>query len=239
MLLIIVFTITIIFSTIPFRVLAAQDQDIENNACYTCHKALGWKFGELATKWARSIHAKNGITCAKCHGGDPSIPLGNIDNLSTAEFMEIALKAMYYQENFVGAPKKEKVQELCKLCHQKQYKMYIESPMGASFLANKGGPSCVYCHGAHENHIPTTKICKDCHNDVSGFDKLNPHSALFEDVPKDLLTKIRNLHSETKYRGDISKLGKYLYAYSLGSIAFITLFVIYGLTFFILKKGGY
>ncbi len=237
--LLLIIIITIIVNIFPSNVLAAQDQDIEDNACYTCHKALGWKFGELATNWERSVHAKNGVTCSKCHGGDPNIPLGNVNDLSTTEFREITLSSMYYQENFVGAPKKEKVQELCKLCHSEQYKMYVDSPMGALFLANKGGPSCVYCHGAHENHIPNTKICEDCHNDVQGFNKLNPHSASFEDIPKDFPTKIKGMHSETKYGGDISKLGKYLYAYWLGSVAFITLFVIYALTFFVLKKGGY
>src|SRR5690348_815605 len=71
------------------------------NTCLDCHSALDAPLNVSADGFAASIHAQKGITCAGCHGGDPS----SADN------------AMSTKAGFKGNITRRQVPELCGKCH--------------------------------------------------------------------------------------------------------------------------
>ena len=42
------------------------------NSCLDCHSALPDPLGVSQDKFSQDIHAQKGLTCASCHGGDPT-----------------------------------------------------------------------------------------------------------------------------------------------------------------------
>jgi len=46
----------------------------EGNHCVTCHEAerLPISLGHSFEEWHASAHARGGVSCEKCHGGDPT-----------------------------------------------------------------------------------------------------------------------------------------------------------------------
>lgn len=148
---------------------AAQQED----ACSACHQVLGDQAARLVEEWKGSVHARQGIGCADCHGGDPRAK-------------DLA-QAMSPQAGFIGVPAKKDIPVVCGSCHSDvkrmrqysiptdQWQQYRESVHG-QLLA--GGDSnvatCADCHGAHNvrdrkdprspvyaNNVPAT--CARCH----------------------------------------------------------------------------
>ncbi len=44
----------------------------QQNSCLDCHSALDPPLQVTAEKFAQDIHSQKGLTCASCHGGDPT-----------------------------------------------------------------------------------------------------------------------------------------------------------------------
>src|ERR1019366_2668779 len=42
------------------------------NTCLDCHSTLPDPLGVSQEKFSQDIHAQKGLTCASCHGGDPT-----------------------------------------------------------------------------------------------------------------------------------------------------------------------
>src|SRR3974390_3239011 len=42
------------------------------NSCLDCHSALPDPLGVTQEMFSQDIHAQKGLTCASCHGGDPT-----------------------------------------------------------------------------------------------------------------------------------------------------------------------
>src|SRR5678809_216127 len=42
------------------------------NSCLECHSVLTDNLGVTEEKFSQDIHAQKGLTCASCHGGDPT-----------------------------------------------------------------------------------------------------------------------------------------------------------------------
>ena len=42
------------------------------NSCLDCHSALPDPLGVSQEKFSQDIHSQKGLTCASCHGGDPT-----------------------------------------------------------------------------------------------------------------------------------------------------------------------
>ena len=45
------------------------------NSCLDCHSALPDLLGVSQEKFSQDIHAQKGLSCASCHGGDPTSTL--------------------------------------------------------------------------------------------------------------------------------------------------------------------
>ena len=42
------------------------------SSCIDCHSALDGEYHVTADQYSQDIHAQKGLTCASCHGGDPT-----------------------------------------------------------------------------------------------------------------------------------------------------------------------
>lgn len=145
------------------------------NTCLDCHATLGGKHADITAQWQRSIHAERDVTCADCHGGDPSAT--TVDD------------AMSPAAGYIGAPAKADIPALCASCHADvarmrqydlptdQYAKYKESIHGIRLA--EGDPNvatCFDCHGGHQvlkANDPASSVypanvpqmCARCHAD--------------------------------------------------------------------------
>jgi len=229
---------TAIFVLCAATIRADQGQ----GACVTCHLFLGGALAQPVTEWNASIHRQNDITCDLCHGGNPDIDLGDIQHLSTQEFDEKKAQAMSKSDNFIGSPAGKAMFDMCGQCHDDAVAGYANSIMGKAYLANKGGPSCVTCHNAHNNVIPAVpKVCESCHKDTAGFDQIDPMNVTEATINQ--LSKIRIELAEEKAKGERPQLApafpEDMDTYQVGLLAFgavLLLFLIGYLVYVILEK---
>ena len=195
-----VYTYVIFISIISVMVVAVARAQQAPNACITCHEYLGGELAKPVTEWKGSVHQQNGITCDLCHGGNAGINLGDINRLSPQQFADRQAGAMSKSHGFVAKPSGQALFDLCKQCHSASVVRYAGSIMGKAYLGNKGGPSCVTCHNAHNNVIPSVpKVCESCHKDTTGFDQIDPMNVTESTLSE--LSRIRIKLAEEKARG--------------------------------------
>lgn len=148
----------------------------EVDNCVECHSTLEeGQHAEIVTQSLRSIHNERNVSCADCHGGDPS-----------ATTQEEAKSA---QANYVGVPAKADIPALCASCHANvtqmrqynlptdQYAKYQESIHGIRLEeGDENVATCFDCHGGHQilkaNDPASTvyspnvpAMCASCHAD--------------------------------------------------------------------------
>jgi len=130
-------------------------EQIEENLCISCHASREMKpdFKQCTEAWQASWHAKNGISCEHCHGGDP----------------RDAALAMSHERGFVGTPKVKEMPEFCGKCHIAIAANYLESGHGKALMAGKKAPNCVTCHGGcgiqkASIDIISEQLCTRCHS---------------------------------------------------------------------------
>jgi len=186
----------------PLSAAAQQRTD----QCFICHAALGDPPSQL---FVRDIHAKKGVKCADCHGGDAS--------------SDDADKAMSPSAGFMGVPLGDRISEVCGACHSHAERMSAfgsRLPIGQLEMLKagvhgkpslKGGErlaECTTCHGAHgivpvqDPRSPVyplnvTKTCSRCHADASYMRAYNLK------LPVDQMEKYRtSVHGVRNAKGD-------------------------------------
>ncbi|MFQ6082690.1 MAG: hypothetical protein ACE5WD_04950 [Candidatus Aminicenantia bacterium] len=174
------FALSILLLIVP-RVYAQE----EVNSCLVCHEDEKKEFGE-------SIHAKRGLECVSCHGGNP-------------KEMELE-EAMSPKIGFIGKPDKKEMVKLCASCHSDvekmkqyglrtdQYKLYITSYHGIALFKNndQNVAGCIDCHHNHlilppsdtrssvyKKNIPET--CAQCHSNSKLMGKYGLPSNQYEE----------------------------------------------------------
>jgi hypothetical protein len=163
----------------------AQAVDEESYSCMVCH-------GEQKVEFKESIHAKMGILCHDCHGGDPR----SLDQETS----------MSKKAGFIGKPTRKDLVFLCGNCHADRKRMqpfgipthqlddYKTSMHGIAVLERNdpNAATCTDCHGAHrilmadnpESKVFPTNIpqtCAACHSNKELMDKYNLPSNTFEE----------------------------------------------------------
>lgn len=149
----------------------------DKNTCMDCHLQLDGALAEAAKKLANDYHEKKGISCADCHGGDPTA--------------EDADESMNPERGFLGSPSVAEIPEFCGRCHSNPEYMRKYNPALATDQLDKYRTShhgqllkrgdrkvaqCVSCHGVHDirpANDPLSKIysanvpgtCSGCHSD--------------------------------------------------------------------------
>jgi predicted CXXCH cytochrome family protein len=182
--LLIMTTVFVIY--LPHFSLAADDN------CLTCHQ--GWEDEDGPSHMiTRDIHIQNGLGCADCHGGDP-----------TLDDMDDVRKSTGYR----GVPNHLQVPDFCARCHSDaeymrahnpalptdQLDKYKTSVHGQRLFGQRDAKvaNCVSCHSVHQigdgklphssthpTNVPAT--CGKCHADKQYMAEYNISTSQLED----------------------------------------------------------
>jgi predicted CXXCH cytochrome family protein len=151
----------------------AQTKD----SCLDCHSNLPEPLGVSEETYTQNVHARKGLTCVACHGGDPSADDPD--------------KAMSRASGFKGKIKRRQIPELCASCHSDaermkkynpglrvdQFQQYKTSVHGMKWAKGDSKVAvCTDCHGVHDLRPPSdprskvhptniASTCAHCHAD--------------------------------------------------------------------------
>ncbi len=157
--------------SLPLRANAAE-RGKAGNTCVHCHSRLpGSSFvGTKSHSWSGSVHERQGVTCDKCHGGDPQAAgqkeahagvLGSADPQSKVYFKNIP--------------------STCGTCHGAEFYKFSQSRHYRILQSAGKGPECVTCHGSMVTTVlkPDTlaAVCEQCHNERMGTFPYVPQKA--------------------------------------------------------------
>jgi hypothetical protein len=179
------------------------------NSCLDCHSILDPPYKVSAEQFSRDIHAQKGLTCASCHGGDPS---------------KDDQDAMSKKAGFRGRIARKDVPALCGRCHSdsaymRQYNPSLRTDQFAQYLTSVHGKLrakgdekvavCTDCHGVHDlrpvsdarSKVHPSNIaqtCARCHADAAYMKEYS--------IPTDQYTGYSaSVHHEAlTERGDLS-----------------------------------
>lgn len=138
------------------------------NSCVDCHrlaktvKALPAWYQDQFIHWYGSVHGRKGVTCDKCHGGDPD----RSDRKQAHQGMKPSGdpdSRVYYKN----------LPETCGACHKGVYREFIQSRHYQYLKADRLAPTCTTCHGFQmdiEGVVPLQIAgrCTICHNSRMG-----------------------------------------------------------------------
>lgn len=151
---------------------------------------------------------------------------------------------MSKSQGFIGKPSGKAMFDVCSRCHPASVDRYARSIMGKAYLDNKGGPSCVTCHGAHRNAMPQVpQVCTQCHKDTSGFDRIDPMNVTESTVTALSGIRIKVAREKATGKGPplLPEFPEDLDAFQIGFVAFgavLVLFIIGYIVYKTLEKRG-
>ena len=151
------------------------------NTCVDCHSFLDPPLQVTQEQFSHDIHAQKGLTCASCHGGDPT---------------KADMLAMSKSAGFRGKIERRQVPALCGRCHSdaaymKDYKIptdqvaHYRKSVHAQTLAqgDTSAPTCTTCHGNHGATPPgvasVANVCGTCHVFFAQLFEKSPHQSAF------------------------------------------------------------
>jgi hypothetical protein len=147
-------------------------QEKKGNSCVSCHSQLpGSSFiGTKSHSWKGSIHQKHGVTCDKCHGGNP---------LASGERQ--AHRGVYGSSNPQSSVYFKNIPSSCGKCHGGEFYKFTQS-LHYRMLETQGkGPDCVTCHGSMVTTVLSpdnlVAVCERCHNERMGVFPYIPQKA--------------------------------------------------------------
>lgn len=142
--------------------LAAPAPAASADNCIDCHRkaVLPLDREHDYKQWEKSAHAKAGISCHNCHGGDPK--------LTGAE----AHKGVLPSSDPASPIYFTKVPDTCGACHADELKAFKQSEHHKELMRSGKGPNCVTCHGSMANSVMTPQqmetTCSLCHRKPTG-----------------------------------------------------------------------
>jgi Cytochrome c7 and related cytochrome c len=150
---------------------AAGNEEVRNS-CVHCHSQLpNTSFvGVKSHSWKGSIHQKKGVTCDKCHGGNPR-----------ASGEKEAHRGVLGSSNPGSTVYYKNVPATCGKCHGAEFYKFTQSLHYSRLESTGQGPDCVTCHGSMVTTIliPDTvaAVCERCHNERMGIFPYIPQKA--------------------------------------------------------------
>ena len=151
------------------------------NSCVECHKDIDEKnLSEPTNVSSDDVHAKAGLTCVSCHGGN-SIT----DDISLAKDPA---------QGFVGKPQKKDIPQFCAKCHADATYMKRYSPNMPTDQLSKYNVSQ---HGQlNVKGDKKTAVCTSCHNAHNILAQDNPASPTYA---LNVLDTCAKCHSDKEY----------------------------------------
>ena len=136
-----------------------------------CHENLLSRLAKSNyAQWKASKHAVSGVTCDKCHGGNPS-----------AQDKEKAHKGVLRSSDPNSSIYYLNLPSTCGKCHEKQFSEFTLSKHYKRLEKVELGPTCSTCHRPHTFDVPEAadlaKICQNCHNENIGANPEVPKKA--------------------------------------------------------------
>lgn len=167
--------------------LAASAAWAAKDSCFECHSVQEG----MSIIFQDDIHYKNGISCADCHGGDPSDDNGNT--------------SMNASRGFKVRVKHEDVAAYCGRCHSDsafmgkhkagertdQAALYSKSVHGQELAkGNAKAATCIDCHGIHniravddpKSTVAPARLaakCGFCHDEEAKLFQQSAHAKVF------------------------------------------------------------
>ena len=163
------------------------------NRCADCHAAQQLEMDQAhIEEWRDSAHARAGVGCEDCHGGDPTT------------FVQLqAHRGVLHSARKHAKTSYRKLPETCGSCHLELLNAWQNGPHSALVeVGSRAAPSCATCHGS----LATQSIaggglqarCSQCHGE--GAEHANPASMV---RGGDLLLRLRDL---TATRNKVGRL---------------------------------
>jgi len=137
--------------------------ELAESTCVTCHRALPRTFiGHTFADWEGSVHARQGVSCHDCHGGDP-----------TQAPVEWAHQELRPSPDLQSPLHFTKVPQTCGRCHTQEFAYFRQSVHYQQLQETGRGPNCVTCHGAMAVAVLSpgelVATCGACHNERLGI----------------------------------------------------------------------
>jgi hypothetical protein len=180
------------------------------DSCLDCHSVLPDPLGVSQEKFSHDIHAQKGLTCASCHGGDP-----------TSDDPD---KAMSRKAGWKGKIDRKQIPQLCGSCHSNpaymrqfnpslrtdQLSQYQTSVHGKRLAAGDTKVAvCTDCHSVHDlrapgdpastvNPLNVANTCAHCHADNNYMSAYKIPTNQFAEYNKSVH------HDALVVRGDLS-----------------------------------
>lgn len=142
------------------------------NYCVRCHTALSGNsfIGAKSHSWEGSVHQEHGITCDKCHGGDPKSKTEREAHVGV--FSSSNPDSSVYYKN---------IPKTCGKCHGAEYYKFTRSFHYKKLETTGQGPNCVTCHGSMVTSVlqpdDLAGVCEQCHNSRIGVFPYIPEKA--------------------------------------------------------------
>jgi hypothetical protein len=147
-----------------FLTTAASAPAFGANSCVDCHQLPetaaafpAWRQDQFA-HWYGSVHGRKGVTCEKCHGGNPARGSKWLAHWGVREAMDPRSPTHY-----------KNVPETCGTCHVSVYQRFTGTPHYKNLKADRLAPTCTTCHGfemdvASVAPLQIARNCAMCHN---------------------------------------------------------------------------
>jgi nitrate/TMAO reductase-like tetraheme cytochrome c subunit len=188
------------FFVAVFALNTVSAEDVANS-CIACHSKPGFrvtnkKLYNYFLDWELSLHAREGITCADCHRGNP-------DRTDKEEAHGKDIKRLLSPVEY------EQISVTCGKCHKENAENYKKT-RHYKILIKTGRlhptPTCINCHGSINTSIPKpdtlTNICSHCHNAVT---ENNPEIPSRAGYLVERLSFINSYYSHLKSKGVLEK----------------------------------
>jgi hypothetical protein len=140
-----------------------------SNSCVECHQraetvnALPAWYQDQFIHWYGSVHGRKGITCDKCHGGDP--------NQASKKQAHRGVKPPGDSKSRIHY---RNLPETCGACHKGVYEQFIQSRHYQNLKADRLAPTCTTCHGFEMDiggvePLQIAGRCSMCHSPQRGI----------------------------------------------------------------------